>query len=301
MRSMRQVRCVPIAGFLALMAGMLRAQEALKSLPIAGRPHQGGTGFQLAASSEAAKLQWLDGFILVIVSVIVLLVLALLAICIFRFNHRANPTPARFTHNSPLEITWTIVPVLILVFIGAFSLPILFDQQEIPDGDITVKVTGYQWYWHYDYVDEEFGFDSYMIGQPATGGNYQLTPEVEAMLVKAGYSRDEFLLAVDNPLVVPVGKVVVVQVTGGDVIHSWTVPALGVKQDGVPGRLAELWFRVDKPGVYFGQCSELCGKDHAFMPVTVKAVDEASYAEWLGQAKQLFAGTPAVVKLARAE
>jgi cytochrome c oxidase subunit 2 len=193
--------------------------------------------------------------------------------------------PAKFTHNSPLEVAWTLIPIVILVFIGAFSLPILFKQQEIPVGEVTIKATGNQWYWSYEYVDEGISFDSYMIGSPATGGTNMMTPDVEAQLTAAGYSKEQFLLATDTAVVVPVGKVVVVQVTATDVIHSWKVPAFGVMQDAVPGRLAQTWFKAEKEGIFFGQCSEICGKDHAFMPITVKVVSEAAYAKWLEAAK----------------
>jgi cytochrome c oxidase subunit II len=212
-------------------------------------------------------------------------VTALLIYVMVRFNARANPVPRRFTHNTPLEMAWTLIPIVILVVIGAFSLPILFKQQEIPVGDVTIKATGNQWYWSYDYVDEGIAFDSYMIGSPATGGTNMMTPEVEAQLKAAGYGKEQFLLATDTAVVVPVGKVVVVQVTATDVIHSWKVPAFGVMQDAVPGRTAALWFKADKEGIYFGQCSEICGQMHAYMPITVKVVSEAAYAEWLVKAK----------------
>lgn len=195
-------------------------------------------------------------------------------------------------------MAWTVVPIIILVFIGAFSLPVLFKQQEIPTADITIKSTGYQWFWGFEYVDEGFAFDSYMIGSPATGGDNRLTPEVEAQLVEAGYSREEFLLATDTAMVVPVGKTIVVQVTGADVIHSWTIPAFGVKQDAVPGRLAQLWFKAEREGVFFGQCSELCGIAHAYMPITVKVVSEEAYEAWLEEAKALYAGSVPAVKVA---
>jgi cytochrome c oxidase subunit 2 len=275
-----------IAAFYAMPAA---AQDGLE---IIGQPKAGKTGFQPAATELARDLQWLDGMLLVILSAIVVFVTALLIWVMIRYNRKTNPTPAKFTHNSPLEIAWTIVPIVILVFIGAFSLPVLFKQQEIPDGDITIKVTGNQWYWSYEYVDNEFAFDSYMIGQPATGGNYVKTPEVISMLEDAGYSENEFLLATDTAIVVPVGKTIVMQVTGSDVIHSWTIPAFGVKQDAVPGRLAELWFTPEKEGIYFGQCSELCGKDHAYMPITVKVVSEEAYEEWLQGAIEEYAGKP---------
>lgn len=288
------------------ISGLLGGLTALPAmaqdkLEIVGRPVPGGTSFQTAATSLAHEQQWLDHMILIIITAICVFVTLLLIYAIVRFNRRANPTPAQFTHNTPLEVAWTIVPVFILVLIGAFSLPVLFDQQEIPEADITIKATGNQWYWSYQYVDHDFGFDSYMIGQPATGGNYVLDENVEKMLTDAGYSRSEYLLATDTALVLPVGKTVVVQVTGSDVIHSWTIPAFGVKQDGVPGRLAELWFKADKEGIYFGQCSELCGKDHAYMPITVKIVSEAAYEEWLKGAIDQYAGTPLDVKVAQAD
>ena len=264
------------ASFAALPA---KAQSILGELPIIGTPQPGGIGFQPAVTSLAEELHWLDGFLLVIITVIAVFVTALLAWVVIRYNRRSNPTPATFTHNSPLEITWTVVPIIILVAIGAFSLPVLFDQQRIPEGDVVVKVTGYQWYWGYEYPEEEgVEFTSYMIG--ADDGNL-LTPEVSEKLQLAGYSDDEFLLATDTAVVVPVSKTIVMQITGGDVIHSWTIPSFGVKQDGIPGRLAQLWFRADQEGVYFGQCSELCGIAHAYMPITVKVVSEEKYAEWL--------------------
>lgn len=273
----------------ALLSG--GAAFAQQSLEIVGRPIDGEMGFQPGATLLARELHGLDNFLLIIITIITIFVTLLLLYSAWRFHEKRNKVPAKFTHNSPLEIAWTVVPIVILVIIGAFSLPVLFRQQEIPTADVTIKATGYQWYWGYEYVDEAdadgntVAFESYMIGAPATGGDNRLTPEVEQQLVEAGYSRDEFLLATDTAMVVPVGKTIVVQVTGADVIHSWTIPAFGVKQDGVPGRLAELWFSADREGVYFGQCSELCGLAHAYMPITVKVVSEAAYAQWLEQAK----------------
>jgi cytochrome c oxidase subunit 2 len=169
-----------------------------------------------------------------------------------------------------LEVAWTIVPILILVVIGAYSLPILFKQQEIPEADITIKVTGYQWYWGYEYVDEGVEFESYMLARDELEEN--------------GYSQQEYLLATDTAVIVPIGATVVMQVTAADVIHAWTIPAFGVKQDAVPCRLAELWFAAEREGIYFGQCSELCGKDHAYMPITVKVVSQETYDAWLAEA-----------------
>ncbi|MFD1343773.1 cytochrome c oxidase subunit II [Litorisediminicola beolgyonensis] len=267
----------------AFFAAPAFAQDALE---VIGQPKDGAFGFQPAATSLAEDIHWLDGMVTIIITVITLFVMALLAICIFRYNQKSNPTPAKFTHNTPVEIAWTIVPVIILVFIGAFSLPVLFNQQEIPEGDIHIKATGYQWYWGYEYSDDEFAYDSYMIGSPATGGDNSYNEDVEAQLIEAGYEPEHFLLATDTPVVVPVGKTVVLTVTGGDVIHSWTIPAFGVKQDGVPGRLAHLWFTPEREGIYFGQCSELCGIAHAYMPITVKVVSEEEYATWIAQMKE---------------
>ena len=199
---------------------------------------------------------------------------------------------------------------MILVFIGAFSLPVLFKQQEIPEGDIHIKVTGYQWYWGYEYTDHDFAFDQYMIGQPATMDDedeaagaqaYVLSDAMKAKLTRAGYNEDEFLLATDTQVVIPVNKVVVMDVTGADVIHSWTIPAFGVKQDAVPGRIAQLWFKAEKEGIYFGQCSELCGKDHAYMPITVKVVSQEAYEAWLDGAIEEYAGTPRTLTVAAAD
>ncbi len=282
MRLSKVTNGIAAVGLASLWSGAAFAQQTLE---IVGQPIDGKTGFQPAAGKIAADLQWLDGMLNYIIIAIVIFVTALLIYVMIRFNSRSNPKPATFTHNSPLEVAWTIVPIVILVFIGAFSLPVLFEEQEIPVGDVTIKATGYQWYWGYEYVGEDVAFDSYMIGSPATGGNNMLTPEVEAQLTEAGYSKEQFLLATDTAMVVPVGKKIVVQVTGADVIHSWKIPAFGVMQDAVPGRLAALWFQADREGIYFGQCSELCGQMHAYMPITVKVVSEAAYAEWLAKAK----------------
>ena len=265
-----------------LLGAYANAQE---NLELIGVPTQSGTGFQPAVTELARDLQWLDGMLLIIITAISLFVVFLLGYVIFKFNRKANPEPSSFTHNTPVEVAWTVVPIVILVFIGAFSIPVLFKQQVIPDGDINIKVTGYQWYWGYEYTDHGFGFDSMLIGDGKV-----LTPEVEEELIEAGYSKDEFLLATDTAVVVPVDKVVVMQVTGADVIHSWTIPAFGVKQDAVPGRLGQLWFKAEKEGVYFGQCSELCGKDHAYMPITVKVVSQENYEAWLSGAIEEFAG-----------
>ncbi|MBV1903299.1 MAG: cytochrome c oxidase subunit II [Marinosulfonomonas sp.] len=275
-----------LSGLLAAFWAMIAASAAMaqEGLEIVGKPIDKLMGFQPAVTEVAREQQWLDQLVLIIITVIVVFVTGLLIFIMLRFNQRANPTPARFTHNTPIEIIWTLVPILTLVFIGAFSLPVLFNQQEIPEADVTIKVTGYQWYWGYEYVDNEFGFDSLMLQRDE--------------LEDYGYTQAEYLLATDNAVVVPVGKTVVMQVTGADVIHSWAMPSFGVKQDGVPGRIAELWFNVEREGIYFGQCSELCGKDHTYMPITVKAVSQEAYDKWLKGAIEEFAGTPSALTLA---
>ncbi|MDE0850388.1 cytochrome c oxidase subunit II [Yoonia sp.] len=272
------MRLTTIATSLWASAGLIlagaaaSAQEITQELEIIGQPTPGATGFQPAATELARDLQWLDGMLLVIITIITLFVTGLMAWVFIRYNRKSNPTPATFTHHSALEIAWTIVPIVILVFIGAFSLPVLFKQQEIPAADINIKVTGYQWYWGYEYTDENVRFESYLLQRDE--------------LEEYGYTQDQNLLATDTAVVVPVGATVVMQVTGADVIHSWTIPAFGVKQDAVPGRLAQLWFAAEQEGIYFGQCSELCGKDHAYMPITVKVVSQESYDEWLIAAKE---------------
>ncbi len=271
--------------FSASLAALGAASTTVaQDLAIIGAPDDGAVGFQPAVTEIARDLQWLDAMLLAIITVITLFVVALIAIVIVKYNRRANPEPATFTHNSPIEIAWTLIPVVILVFIGAFSLPVLFKQQEIPEGDVIVKATGYQWYWGYEYPQEGIEFESFMIGSDA--GN-MLTPEVSAQLAEAGYSDEQFLRATDSAVMIPTGKKVVVQVTGADVIHAWAIPAFGVKQDGVPGRLAELWFEVDegREGIYFGQCSELCGLSHSYMPITVKAVTWDDYQAWVAITK----------------
>jgi cytochrome c oxidase subunit 2 len=266
-----------------LAAALGASAASAQDLQIIGQPEAGATSFQTQATELMRDIVWLDTMVLVIITAITVFVLALLVWCIVRFNQRANPNPARFTHNTPIEVAWTVIPIGILMFIGAFSLPVLFKQQEIPEPDVFVKATGYQWYWGYEYPDEDIAFESFMIG----AGDNMLTPEVSQELADAGYTDQQFLLATDTAVVIPTGQTVVVQVTAADVIHSWTIPAFGVKQDGVPGRLAELWFEVDEgmEGIYFGQCSELCGLSHAYMPITVKAVTQAEYEAWVNETK----------------
>lgn len=274
------------ASILSGLAGLIGLPAGAEPLEIIGQPVHGGLGFQQAASNLATDQQWLDDIVLYIITAVTALVVVLLLIVIVRFGSRANPTPRRFSHNAPLEVVWTLLPVLILLGIGSISIPVLKKQQTFPAGEVVIKVTGNQWYWTYEYPEEGIEpFDSYMIGGLNLGGDGRLTDEVEAQLKEAGYTRDQFLLAADTAMVVPVGAKVLLQITGADVIHSWTIPAFAVKQDAVPGRIAHAWFVTDREGIFFGQCSELCGKDHAYMPINVKVVSPEAYRAWVEAAK----------------
>jgi cytochrome c oxidase subunit II len=284
-----------------LLNGAVLAQENFQGLETIGKPVAKGLNLQQPVTEVAERLVWLDNLLLVIITAITLFVSVLLVWILIRYNRRANKVAATFTHNSLIEVIWTVVPILILIVIGSFSLPILFHQMEVPKADVTIKITGNQWYWSYEYPDSEFEFDSFMLGHPGTiEGDmpFVLNDETKALLKEYGYAEDEFLLATDTAMVVPVNQNVVLQITGSDVIHSWTIPSFGVKLDAVPGRLAETWFNASKEGVYFGQCSELCGKDHAYMPITVKVVPQEVYDAWLAGAVEEYAGKPAAVTLA---
>jgi cytochrome c oxidase subunit 2 len=255
------------ATVVALFAGAGAAFAGL------GQPTPWELGLQDAATPVMADITSFHTFVLWIVTAITIFVLVLLLICIFRFNAHANPTPSRTTHNTPIEVAWTIVPVIILVLIAIPSFRLLFTELDVPTPDLTVKATGKQWYWSYAYPDNgNFEFDSLIVAEKD---------------LKPGDLR---LLTVDNELVVPVNKVVHVLVTGADVIHSFAVPSFGIKIDAVPGRINDTWFKATMTGVFHGQCSELCGKDHSFMPITVRVVDDKDFTAWVAQAKQKFAG-----------
>lgn len=263
-----------------LAAGSAFAQDAggePRDLPVIGAPVPGGINYQPAVTEVAHDTHWLSFWVHSTMLVIVLFVCALLAVVIFRFNAKRNPVPSTFTHNTKIEIAWTLIPVVILIVMGSFSLPILFKQLEVPTPDLTIRATGNQWYWSYYYPANEINFDALMLNQDE--------------LADHGYDPQYHLLATDNAVVVPVNKVVHMLVTGSDVIHSWAVPAFAVKIDAVPGRLNETWFRVEKEGVYFGQCSELCGKNHSYMPITIKAVSQEAYDKWLTWAIAQYGGT----------
>jgi cytochrome c oxidase subunit 2 len=252
----------------ALTLGILFA-GAGAALADVGRPSPWQLGLQDAASPVMVDITWFHDFLLWIITGITAFVLILLLVVIVRFNARANPTPSRTTHNSLLEVAWTILPVVILVAIAIPSFRLLFVQLDVPKPDLTVKATGKQWYWSYNYPDNgNFEFDSLIV---------------EDKDLKPGQPR---LLTVDNEMVVPVNKVVHVLVTGADVIHSFVVPSFGVRIDAVPGRLNDTWFRATSEGLFHGQCSELCGKDHAYMPITVRVVSDAEFAAWVETEKK---------------
>lgn len=270
MQTIMRVQTILIALAAAMAMMSLDLQPALAGV---GQPSDWQLGLQQAATPVMVDVTWFHDFLLIIISVIVVFVLALLLIVMLRFNSKANPNPSRTTHNTLLEVAWTVVPVLILVMIAVPSFRLLFFQLTIPQADLTVKATGKQWYWSYSYPDNgKFEFDSLMLQD------------------KDRKPNQPRLLAVDNDLVVPVNKVVRVLVTAADVIHSFAIPSFGIKIDGVPGRLNETWFKTEREGTYYGQCSELCGKDHAFMPIAVHVVSERAFAAWVEQAKKKYAG-----------
>ncbi|MFG1192251.1 MULTISPECIES: cytochrome c oxidase subunit II [Xanthobacter] len=237
-----------------------------------GQPAPWQINLQDAATPVMENIHHFNVLLITIITAIVLFVLVLLVIVVVRFNERANPVPSKTSHNTLIEVAWTVVPVLILVAIAIPSFRLLHLELNIPKPDLTVKVTGHQWYWSYEYPDNGgFGFDSYLVAEKD---------------LKPGQPR---LLAVDNEVVVPINKNIRIQVTAADVIHSFAVPSFGVKIDAMPGRLNESWFKITREGVYYGQCSELCGRDHAFMPIAVRAVSEADFNAWVAQAKAKFA------------
>ncbi len=236
----------------------------LAALPVRGAPRPGELGLQPAATPVMETLVGFHNFLLVVITLITLFVLGLLVWALVRYSAKRNPTPARFSHNTLVEVIWTAVPVVILVAIAVPSFKLLYLQDVIPEADLTIKATGHQWYWDYEYPDTGVFVTQIM------------TPPEEA----EAQGRIA-LLAADDPLIVPAGATVRLQVTASDVIHAWTIPAFGVKIDAIPGRLNEIWFRVDEPGIFYGQCSELCGKDHAFMPIEVHVVPQNQFTAWM--------------------
>ena len=238
----------------------------------ADQPKDWQLGFQNPASDGMRDIvNFHNNLLLPIIIAISVFVLFLMLYACVRFRASANPNPSKRTHNVTVEILWTLIPCLILIVMAVPSFKILYKQDTIPKADLTIKAVGYQWYWGYEYPDENIIFDSYMI---------------EEKDLRADQPR---LLTVDHEVVVPVNKVVKVLITANDVLHAWALPAFGVKRDAVPGRINETWFKAEKEGTYYGQCSELCGIKHAFMPITVKVVSEEDYQEWLSEARVKFA------------
>jgi len=266
-----------VFGMLIAGAGVATAQD--------GRPTNWQIDFQTPATPIAEQMQGFHNLLLVIITAITLFVLALLIWVMVRYNEKSNPTPSKTSHNTTVEVVWTVVPVLILLVIAIPSFRLLYAQYDFPEPDVTIKATAHQWYWSYSYPDQgNFSFESFLL------------PEDEATPEKP------YLLAVDNEVVVPVNKVVHVLVTSQDVLHNWAVPAFGIKKDAVRGRVSATWFKATRPGVYYGQCSELCGARHAYMPIAVRVVSEEEFADWVANAQEQYASTmPEPVKTADQE
>lgn len=260
-----------------LAGGAMLLAAAAPAFAAAGHADSGEIGMQTPVTPIADEISFFYNAILTpIIVIISLFVLALLIYVIVKFNEKANPNPSRLTHHTGLELAWTIIPVMILVVIAVPSFRLLNHQLILPKADITVKVTGHQWYWTYEYPKDQgggFSFDSYL----KTGDD-----------LKPGDIRQ---LSVDNEVVVPVNKVIIMQVASSDVIHSFTVPSFGIRIDAVPGRLNETWFKAEREGVYYGQCSKLCGQNHAYMPIAFRVVSQDQYTAWLAEAKKKFAAT----------
>ncbi len=268
------------------LAASLAAGAALAAEPGIAVPGQ--IGFQKAVTPIAAEIHSFHDYLLMpIITAISLFVLLLLGYVIWKFNEKANPAPSKTTHNTLVEVVWTIAPVIVLVIIAIPSFRLLTNELVIPPADLTVKVTASQWHWAYEYPKDQaggFAFESYMKADK------DIKPE----------NGDVRLLSVDNEAVVPVNKTVVLQITATDVIHSFVVQSFGVRVDAVPGRLNETWFKADREGIYYGQCSKICGKDHAFMPIAFRVVSQEKYDAWLADAKKKYAAAPSAVSVADA-
>ncbi len=268
-------RAALAAATLAGAAGHGLAEEA-------GHPVPWQMNLQAAATPVAENIHTFHTGLLYLITVITLFVLALLVVVVMRYRESRNPVPSKTTHNTMIEVVWTIVPVLILVVIAIPSFRLLKEQVVVPPSDMTIKITGKQWYWSFEYAKDSGGiaFDAVMLSDADI-----------AKALKSGGKKEDFprLLSVDNEVVVPVNKVVRVQVTAADVIHAFAIQSFGVKIDAVPGRLNETWFKATKEGLYYGQCQELCGKDHAFMPMAIRVVSQDKYEAWLKDAQKKFA------------
>jgi cytochrome c oxidase subunit II len=258
-----------------VFAGLLASVGTAFALPV---PWQ--LSFQPAASPVMERIEEFHTFVLYIITLVTVFVLLLLVWIVIRYNHRSNPVPSKVSHNTLLEVVWTVLPVVILVVIAIPSFKLLYYEADLPQADVTIDAIGKQWYWSYQYASNGgFQFDSLGLTQPDKD--------------KTVGTNEPRLLGVDNPVVVPVNKNVVIVTTGADVIHSWAVPQFGVKMDAVPGRLNKTWFRATQIGTFYGQCSELCGANHAFMPIEVKVVSQSDYDAWVAVAKKKFASADA--------
>lgn len=265
----------------ATIGGIAAAALAMVAAPamaegMVGEPHAWAMGLQPAAGPIKERIHDFNALVLGIIVVITIFVLALLTWCVWRYRASVNPTPSKTSHNTLLEVAWTVVPVLILVVIAIPSFRLIYYEDRTPNADLTIGVQGRQWYWHYSYPDNgNFSFDSYPLTED------QLPPE----------RRHLFRLAVDNELVIPVGANVRVVTTGQDVIHSFFVPALGIQKYAIPGRALETWMRADREGVFYGQCNQICGTNHYFMPIAVRAVSREEFDRWVTEARTRFART----------
>ncbi len=266
-----------VTGFSVLMAGMAGAAEHEL-----GRAYKWQLGFQEQATAVGRQMTSFHDFVLIIITLVTIFVVALLAYVMWKFNEKANPVPSKTSHNTTIEVIWTIVPILVLLVIVIPSFRLLFAQYDFPKSDVVIKATGNQWYWSYEYPDAGgMSFDALMLrdddNKPVKG------PKGEPRT-----------LAVDNYVVVPVNKNIELLITASDVIHAWAIPAFTIKVDAVPGRVIKAWFKADRIGTYYGQCSELCGKDHGYMPIAVKVVSQPDYDAWLVKAKKEFASVAPV-------
>ena len=269
---------LPAGGITEFARRVVRALLGLPALLLvalpawAEQPHDWQLGLQPAATPVRDRIDGLNNELIVIITVITLFVMALLLYVMIRYNAKRNPTPSRTTHNTLLELVWTMVPVLILVIIAVPSFKLLYFMDDVPHAQMTVKITGHQWYWSYDYPDQgDFSFDSNILSD-----------------VQDKQSNNPRLLGTDNVMVVPVGQVVRVLITSTDVIHSWFVPSAGVQEYAMPGRTNEAWFKFERPGVYYGQCNQICGINHPFMPIEIRAVSADDFTKWAADAKKKF-------------
>lgn len=289
----------------SMLAGIFLALLSFSPALADGIPHAWGLGLQNPGSAIETRIYDFHSMLLFIISAVTILVLVLLIWVIIRYNKGVNPQPSRVTHNMKLEVIWTLIPCLIVLSIAWVSFPLLYFMDRMPNPDLTLKVTGHQWYWSYEYPDNnDISFDSLAIWN---------SPDITQAQADAAVKEDSVnwlikdkplrMLEVDNRVVLPVGKVVRVQITGADVLHSWFVSSLGVNRMAVPGRLNEVWFKIDKPGIYYGQCSMICGNGHGYMPIVIEGVSSDQFDAWVAAKKKAAdnSGTAAHIFMAAAK